>query len=150
MPQSLSNVIIHTVFSTKHREPFLSNSEIQQETFAYLGGCAKSLDCFPLIVGGHVDHVHLLTSLSRTLTQAEFVKEVKRNSSLWFKDRWGIEEFAWQKGYGIFSVSQSRVSDVKRYIEGQEKHHQTVSFKVEFRKLLDRHGIEFDERYVWE
>lgn len=150
MSQSLSHVIIHTVFSTKNREPFLETPEIREETFAFLGGVAKTLDCQPFIIGGHVDHVHLLTSLSRTLSQADFVKEVKRNSSLWSKEKWMVDGFAWQKGYGIFSVSESRMAEVKKYIANQEIHHHKVTFQDEFRRFLAKHNIPYDERYVWD
>ena len=150
MPQSLSNVIIHTVFSTKNREPFLENPELRQETHRYQGGVAKTLKCRPLIVGGVADHVHLLTTLARTVSLAEYVKELKRVSSVWLRNERGIQTFHWQSGYEVFSVSESVVPKAWSYIEKQEEHHRRQTFQDEFRDLLRRHGIEFDERYVWD
>ena len=150
MPQSLSRVLIHTVFSTKNRAPLLRDSTFRDEMHSYLGGCTKALDCQPIQIGGVEDHVHLLTSLSRTVSIAEFVKEVKRNSSRWAKGKEEQAEFTWQSGYGCFSVSESQVLTVTRYIENQEKHHRTITFQDEYRELLHRHGEEWDERYVWD
>jgi REP element-mobilizing transposase RayT len=124
---------------------------LREELHRYLGGILANHDCQPLIVGGVADHVHLLSTLSRTRTAAEVVKEVKRGSSLWLKTRSpDLHEFAWQNGYGIFSIGASQVETVQRYIAGQEEHHRRVSFQDEFRQLLRRYGIEFDERYVWD
>ena len=150
MSQSLSNVIIHTVFSTKNRTPFLDSSSLRLETHRYLGGVAKTLKCQPLIIGGVADHVHLLTTLARTVSIADFVKELKRVSSNWLQDEKGISSFHWQSGYGAFSVSESLVAKARAYLETQEEHHRHQTFQEEFRELLRRHGIEFDERYVWD
>ena len=149
MPQSLANVLIHTVFSTKHRQPFLRDPDLRDEMHRYLGGAAKTLDCQPLTVGGVDDHVHLLTTLSRTLTIADFVKEVKRVSTVWAQGK-GQPRFHWQAGYGAFSVGQSEVERVRTYIHNQATHHAQVSFQDEFRKVLAAHGLEWDERYVWD
>ena len=117
----------------------------------YLGGILANLECQPLMVGGVEDHVHLLCALSRTYTVADLVKELKRGSSLWLKTRKPeLSEFAWQSGYGIFSVGFSQIESVQDYIAGQEEHHCKVSFQDEFRQLLRRYEIEFDERYVWD
>ena len=150
MPQSLSRVLIHTVFSTKNRAPLLRVPTFCDEMHSYLGGCAKAIDCQPIQIGGVEDHVHLLTSLSRTVAIAEFVKEIKRNSSLWAKGKGDQAEFGWQSGYGCFSVSESQVQKVSRYIENQEEHHRTITFQDEYRELLRRHGEKWDERYVWD
>ncbi|MEJ6573482.1 MAG: IS200/IS605 family transposase [Akkermansiaceae bacterium] len=150
MPQSISRVLIHTVFSTKNRAPFLMNPAFRDELHSYLGGCAKTLGCQPIRVGGVEDHVHLLTSLSRTLTIADFVKEIKRNSSIWAKEKEGLTDFAWQSGYGCFSVSESQIPNVSQYIEKQEEHHRTITFQDEYRELLSKHGEKWDERYVWD
>ncbi|MDQ8189255.1 IS200/IS605 family transposase [Roseibacillus persicicus] len=150
MPQSLSRVLIHTVFSTKNRLPFLQDVSLRDELHSYLGGCAKRLDCQPVRVGGVEDHVHLLTVLSRTIAISEFVKEVKRNSTGWAKEREGMEDFAWQAGYGCLSVSESQVELVSQYIEKQEEHYRKRTFQEEYRELLRRHGTEWDERYVWD
>ena len=150
MPQSLSRVLIHTVFSTKNRAPLLRDPGLRDELHAYLGGCAKAIDCQPVRIGGTEDHVHLLTSLSRTVTISEFVKEIKRNSSLWAKGSEGLRDFSWQSGCGCFSVSESQVLVVSRYIENQEEHHRKKSFGDEFIELLEKHNIAYDVRYVFE
>ena len=150
MPQSLSNVILHTVFSTKGRVPYLADSDLREDLHRYLGGVAKTLQCQPLIVGGVADHVHLLTTLSRTITIADLVKEVKRNSSRWLHEQCSCGDFRWQGGYGAFSVSASQLAAVQTYIDAQAAHHQRMSFQEEFRSLLHKHGVKFDERYVWD
>ncbi len=151
MPQSLSAVYLHLVFSTKGRRPWLRDRARREELHAYLGGVSKTLECPTLIVGGAEDHVHMLARLSRTITQADWVKELKRVSSLWFKQQSGADAgFAWQGGYADFSVSASNLDEVQRYIANQESHHQRMSFQDEFRALLERHQIEWDECYVWD
>jgi putative transposase len=118
---------------------------------AYLGSSSKNLACPPILVGGVEDHVHLLCRFGRTSAQAEWVKELKRVSNLWLQEQGpDYADFQWQGGYADFSVSQSNLEDVKRYIAGQEKHHRKMSFQEELRALLRRHEIEWDERYVWE
>jgi REP element-mobilizing transposase RayT len=150
MPQSLSHVIIHTVFSTKNRTPYFNDVSTRTETFTFLGGLAKRLECQPLLIGGHVDHVHVLSTLNRTISQADFVKEMKRQSNIWFSEKFTLPEFAWQKGYGVFSVSESNVSKVRGYIANQDAHHEKVTFQEEFRKFLDAHSMAYDEKYVWD
>ncbi len=151
MPQSLSNVTVHIVFSTKDRRPFLKNTNLRTELHKYLGGTSKSLDCPPIVVGGVEDHIHLLARQSRTIKLSDWIKELKRVTSIWVKERDPqLQLFHWQAGYGAFSVSQSDVERVKEYIERQEEHHRKFDFMTEFRTLLDRYGIEYDERYVWD
>jgi len=151
MAQSLAKILIHTVFSTKERRPFLHDKAVREELHRYLGGIMAKLDCQPLIVGGVADHVHLLSTLSRTRQAANVVKEVKRGSTLWVKAQWAeLAEFSWQSGYGVFSIGASQAPAVKRYIANQEMHHHTISYQDEFRTLLRRYGIDFDERYVWD
>ena len=151
MPQSLAKIIVHTVFSTKDRRPFLRDKALQEELHRYLGGILANQDCQPLIIGGVEDHVHILSTLSRTCEASEMVKEVKRGSSLWVKTKSSdLRDFAWQNGYGIFSIGFSQVEAVRNYIAKQEEHHQKVTFQDEFRELLRRYEIEFDERYVWD
>src|SRR2546428_1843337 len=150
MPQSLAKILVHTVFSTKDRRPFLRDRPLREELHRYLGGILTNLDCQPIIVGGVEDHVHLLCALSRKCEAAAMVKEVKRGSSLWVKTRTqDMQTFAWQNGYGIFSIGFSQIASVRSYIAAQEEHHRKVSFQDEFRQLLRRYEIEFDERYVW-
>jgi len=117
----------------------------------YLGGILSNLNCQPVIVGGVDDHVHMLSALARTCSAAEMVKEVKRGSSLWIKTKGpGLQEFSWQNGYGMFSIGFSQIPAVMDYIINQEEHHRKISFQDEFRALLRRYEIEFDERYVWD
>lgn len=151
MPQSLSTVYIHLVFSTKERRAFLHDQAVRDALHAYLGGISRQLECPPIRIGGVEDHVHVLARLGRTITQAEWVKELKRVSNLWLKEQ-GREyaDFQWQGGYAAFSVSQSNLKQVTEYIARQEEHHRKVTFQDELRALLRKHGIEFDERYVWD
>jgi putative transposase len=151
MPQSLANVLVHIVFSTKERRAFLQNCELRDEMHRYLAGISANLECPAIIAGGTTDHVHLLASQSRTITLAEWVKELKRASSIWAKKKspqWSL--FQWQAGYGAFSVSQSQKERVHKYIESQEAHHRQISFQDELRQILKKHGVVFDEKYVWD
>ena len=151
MSQSLAKILLHLVFSTKERRPFLKDPALREELHRYLGGILTNLECQPLIIGGVEDHVHLLFAHSRTATVAEVVKELKRGSTIWLKTKAPVlSEFAWQNGYGVFSIGQSQVEDVRAYIAGQEEHHRKISFQEEFRRLLQRYEIAFDERYVWD
>src|SRR5260370_40086947 len=151
MPQPLSAVYINLVFSTKTREPFLRDEHMRASLHAELGGISKRLECPPIITGGIEDHVHLLARFGRTITQAEWVKELKRVSNLWLKEK-GSEfaDFEWQGGYADFSVSQSNLEQVKRYIANQHEHHREMSFQDELRALLRADQIEWDERYIWD
>ena len=150
MPQSLSAVYIHLVFSTKERRPFLQDETNRESLHAYLGGISRQLECPPVIVGGVEDHVHLLGRFGRTITQAEWAKELKRVSNLWLQEKYLIRDFEWQGGYADFSVSQSNLEQVKTYIAKQVEHHRKTSFQDELRTLLLRHAIEWDERYLWD
>jgi len=151
MPQSLSAVCIHLVFSTKHRRPLLRDKAARDALHSYLGGVSKQLDCPPILVGGVEDHIHLLAQFGRTITQAEWVKELKRVSNIWLKEKGrDYVDFEWQGGYADFSVSQSNLAQVKQYIADQEEHHRKVGFQDELRALLRRHEIGWDEKYLWE
>ena len=151
MPQSLAKILLHTIFSTKNRRPFLRDVAVRTNMHSYLGGILNKLDCQPLIVGGTDDHVHGLHSLPRTCTVAEVVKEVQRGSSLWVKETYpNMAEFAWQSGYGVFSIGFSQVDAVRNYIGRQEEHHKRFSFQDELRRFLERYQIAYDERYVWD
>lgn len=150
MPQSLSAVYIHLVFSTKDRRPFLKEKAIRTAMHSYLGGISKRLRCAPIITGGVEDHIHHLARFGRTMTQAEWVKELKRVSNLWIKDEYSIRDFEWQGGYAVFSVSASNLEQVTRYIVNQEEHHTKLSFQDELRALFRKHNVEWDERYVWD
>jgi REP element-mobilizing transposase RayT len=151
MPQSHSAVHVHLVFSTKDRVPFLRDPDLRTEMHAYIASVSQRLGCLPTIVGGVEDHVHILARLGRTIAQAEWVKELKRVSSLWIKEREPkLGDFGWQSGYGIFSVSMSNVEAVRAYVAGQEEHHRKLTFQDEIRALLRKHQVEWDERYLWE
>ncbi len=151
MPQSLSNVLVHVVFSTKDRQPILHTPELRVAMHRYLASVSGQLNCPAVAVGGVADHVHALARLSRTTAVADWVKELKRVSSLWIKESdWKIDGFRWQAGYGAFSVTQSDSSTVVYYIARQQEHHRRFTFQDEFRDLLSRHAMEFDERYVWD
>lgn len=154
MPQSLANVLIHAVWSTKERFAYLTDKPLRDDLFSYLGGISARLDCPTLIVGGVADHVHILMRLSRTITLADWVKEMKRASTVWLIEQTHrdpmVAKFHWQSGYGVFSVSESKADDVRSYIARQEEHHAKVTFQDEFRRFLQVHGITWDERYVWD
>ncbi|HSQ24484.1 MAG TPA: IS200/IS605 family transposase [Pyrinomonadaceae bacterium] len=150
MPQSLSAVYIHLVFSTKERRPFVRDLAIRESLHPYLGEISKRLRCAPIITGGMEDHIHLLARFGRTITQAEWVKELKRVSNLWLKKEHRIRDFEWQGGYADFSVSQSNLEQVKKYIVNQPEHHKKMNFQDELRLLLKEHHVEWDERYIWE
>jgi REP element-mobilizing transposase RayT len=151
MPQSLARVVLHVVFSTKNRVPFLRVAEVRTRMHAYMAGVLQNSGCEPILINGLEDHVHVLCNLSRTVTIAGLVEEAKKATSKWMKEQ-GPEyrDFFWQGGYGSVSVSQSNLEQVRGYIATQEEHHRTVSFQDEFRALCRKHGIEIDERYVWD
>lgn len=150
MPQSLARVYIHAIFSTKYREPRLAD-EWREELFHVLGGAANNLGCQSLIVGGVMDHVHMLFQLGRTIAIADAIGKIKSTSSLWVNQTRGLPSpFHWQNGYGAFSVSQSKVVTVRDYIRRQPEHHAMESFQDEFRDWLRRYEIDWDERYVWD
>ena len=143
MAQSLSRLWTHLIFSTKNRFPFLKEPQIRQDMHAYLASVLRSHDCETLIVGGTSDHMHALFDLSRKHSIATIVKEIKRTSSAWVKEvASSCQRFHWQNGYGAFSVSQSHLERVYRYIERQEQHHRRVTFQDEFRSFLKKYGIE--------
>jgi putative transposase len=151
MSQSLWRLWTHLIFSTKERFPFLREPQIRTDTHAYLAKVLRSHDCETLIVGGTSDHIHALFDLSRNYSIAEVVKEIKRTSSVWIKNVSRLyRKFHWQNGYGAFSVSQSHLDRVYRYIERQEQHHRRITFQDEFRSFLRKYRIEYDERYVWD
>jgi len=151
MPQSLARVIIHVVFSTKNRVPFLKDPDLRARLHAYMAGILQSIGCEPILINGVEDHVHILSNLSRTVTIAALVEAAKTNPSKWMKDQGSAyRDFFWQGGYGSFSVSQSNVGQVRKYVATQEEHHRKISYQDEFRALCRKHGIEIDERYVWD
>jgi REP element-mobilizing transposase RayT len=150
MPQSLSQLYVHLVFSTKRREPLLL-APLRAEMHLYLATVLTNLGSAAIKVGGTSDHVHALFRLSKNDSLAETMQEIKTSSSNWIKTKGrALASFHWQSGYGGFSVSPADVDKVAEYIAQQETHHRAVSFQEEFRKLLESHGIKHDERYVWD
>ncbi len=150
MPQSLSQVLLHIVFSTKERRPWL-DAPILPRMHAYLATIVRDLNCVAYRVGGTADHVHLSIRLHRTVTQADLVEHVKSTSSTWIKGHGeAYRSFYWQRGYGAFSLGYSQLQDLLRYIETQAEHHRVTTFQEEYRSILQKYHIEFDERYVWD
>jgi REP element-mobilizing transposase RayT len=150
MGQSLVKNVIHIVFSTKYRIPSLIPS-VAPDVHAYISGICWNLECRPIIVGGYLDHVHVLCELSKNIALADLLKNVKGDSSAWIKTiDHSFHDFYWQRGYGAFSVSPRNVERVTRYIQRQEIYHKRKSFQNEFRGLLRSNNTEYDERYVWD
>lgn len=151
MPQSFAQVFAQLVFSTRDRRPLFQDRAIREEMHRFLGGTCNRLECPVLLVGGVEDHVHVLCCLGRTVSIADLVRELKRESSEWIKTKSAeLGAFYWQRGYGAFSVSPGHVATLKEYIANQEEHHRTESFQDEYRRLLTKYAIEWDERYVWD
>ena len=150
MPQSLAFNYIHVTFSSKNREYHIKN-DIKDELFNYLGGICKQLECNPLCVGGHKDHVHVLCLLSKKITLIKLLEEIKKGSSKWIKTKGhAYRNFYWQQGYGAFSVSPVQTDVVVKYIKNQEEHHRKITFQEEYRAFLRKYKVVFDERYVWD
>lgn len=150
MAQSLSKVYVHITFSTKNRQPKIDDN-IRTSLFEYLGGICRGLECNPLKVGGHLDHVHIICLLSRKVTQMKLLEELKKQSSKWIKTKDQIyADFYWQNGYGIFSVNPSEADLVIKYIDNQKAHHTKINFQDELRAFLKKYNVEYDERYVWD
>jgi REP element-mobilizing transposase RayT len=150
MPQSLSSILIHLIFSTKHRQPLIT-PQIEVELHPYMASIFRAMKSPALALDGTEDHVHILFALSRVITIADLVEEVKTESSKWIKTKGSnFRDFHWQSGYGAFSISQSHVANVKCYIQSQKQHHRRITFQDEFRTFLKRYQIEYDERYVWD
>ena len=150
MPQSLGRLVIHLIFSTKERRAMIGEA-LQPDVNRYIAGILKKLECPAVIVGGAADHVHVLFNLNRSRSVSDVVEEVKTGSSKWIKTKGeGLDAFAWQNGYGAFSVSESMVAQVKTYIEKQAEHHRKTSFQEELVAFLKKHRIEYDEKFIWE
>jgi putative transposase len=150
MPQSLSKVYTHITFSTKNRLDLIDTA-IEKSLFEYLGGICKGLECNPVKVGGYKNHVHILCTLSRKITQASLLEKLKKESSKWIKTIDAkYKDFYWQRGYGIFSVNPTEIEIVTDYIINQKAHHQSKTFQDEFRAFLKKYKIEYDEQYLWD
>jgi REP element-mobilizing transposase RayT len=149
MPQSLAKILVHLIFSTKHREPLI-HPHIRPRLHAYIVGILHNLKCPSLQTGGVADHIHVLCALSRTISPAELLEEIKKSSSKWMKADGAVPGFFWQAGYGAFSIGESQADEVIRYIQNQEEHHRKMTFQEEFRKFLERYKVAYDEQYVWD
>jgi REP element-mobilizing transposase RayT len=150
MSQSLAQIYIHIVFSTKNRVAIIDD-KISTELYAYLGGICKALASDPIKIGGYYDHVHILCKLSKKITLIKLLEEIKKSSSKWIKTK-GLQygNFYWQDGYVAFSVNPAQVDSVANYIEHQKEHHQKKTFQEECRFFFKKYKIDFDERYVWD
>ena len=151
MPQSLVQIYVHIVYSTKNRQPFLTDATFRNRVHAYMSGICKNLDSPSLMTGGVADHVHLLCRLSKTGAISDLIRTLKKDTTNWIKvERPTLHEFHWQNGYGAFSVSPGHLDKLKTYIANQEEHHKKVTFQDEFRRLCRIYGVPIDERYVWD
>jgi putative transposase len=148
MSHSLSSLFTHVVFSTKDRTACISDA-IKPQMWRYIGGIIRELEGKALIVNGMSDHVHILLQLSPAVSIADTMRVVKTNSSRWAREKWPNARFAWQTGYAAFSVSRSDVRAVLQYIENQQQHHRRMSFQEELVALLKKHGVPYDQRYIW-
>ena len=150
MANTFTNLLYHIVFSTKHREALIM-PRLQQDLYAYIGGIIRGEGGAPMEIGGMPDHVHIVAMFKPEPSVATMVKTFKSKSSKWVNERPDHQgRFAWQVGYGAFSVSASQLEKVGRYVQKQAEHHRTESFQHEFIALLEKHKIEYDERYLWD
>ncbi len=150
MPQSLAKILLHLVFSTKNREAMLSD-DVRDELHAYIGGILENQKGTLLRAGSVADHIHLLIAHPRTCSPSDLVQEIKTGSSKWLKTKAARNAtFHWQSGYGMFSISPGHRSALEKYIASQAEHHRTVTFQDEYRRLLKKYDVQYDERYVWD
>jgi REP element-mobilizing transposase RayT len=150
MASTLSNLLYHIVFSTKNREPAIT-MPIRKELYAYMGGIIRGEGGVLLEIGGIADHVHLVARFKTEPSVATMVKIIKSKSSKWLNaspKRPG--RFEWQRGYAAFTVSASQLATLRRYVREQEAHHRRRTYQEELRALLEKHGVEYDERYIWD
>ena len=149
MAQSLSKLYVHIIFHVKDEKIFI-RQEDAKELYAYMGGIIKNSSSIPIKINGTENHVHVLAIMSKNITLANFLEEIKKNSSRWVKTKGThYKYFAWQGGYSGYSVSQSKVSVVSNYIEKQKEHHKKLSFKEEYLRFLQEYDVNFDEKYLW-
>ena len=151
MAQSFSQLYVHLIFSTKGRQPFLTDLPFRERVHAYLAKACHNLECPSLVVGGVEDHVHALCRIAKTIAVADLIRELKRESSKWIKEEMpALRDFHWQTGYGAFSISPGHAEKLKKYIRNQEEHHRQESYQDEFRRICGIYGIAVDERYAWD
>ena len=150
MPQSLSKIYVHITFSTKQRQPFIDDA-IQHELWSYMGGICNALECNPVRVGGHHDHVHICCLLSRKIAPMSLLEAIKKDSSKWMKTKGAkYAGFYWQDGYGSFSINPTEIDKVVKYIDGQCEHHKKRTFQEEFLAFLIKYKVPYDERHLWD
>jgi putative transposase len=150
MPQSLVKILVHAVFSTKNRENLIT-SEIESALFGYMSGIVENNKSKLILANGTENHIHLLISLGKVLSISELIGDIKRDSSVWIKKQDSqFNGFQWQEGYGAFSVGQTQVDEVLKYIGKQKEHHRKKTFEDEMRGFYSKYDVEFDERYVWD
>lgn len=151
MANTYTSIYIHYVFSTKQRQPLI-HPDIQYRLWAYIGGIARKNKIKALATGGTTDHVHTLLSLPSTISISKVIQLIKGNSSKWMKENFdhAATNFSWQTGYGAFSINVSIVQETIKYIEKQASHHKTITFKDEYIEFLKKHGIDCDDRYIWD
>jgi REP element-mobilizing transposase RayT len=150
MSQSLAFLLVHVIFSTKDRAPLLT-AEIREELYPYLATVVRNAECECFRVGGVADHVHIALRLSRTVTMARLIQELKASSSQWLKEKSpALKNFSWQRGYGAFSVGPADLESLRTYIANQEEHHKKRTYQEEYRAFLVKYGVDFDGRYVWD
>ena len=150
MGQSLVKNYLHISFSTKYRQKFISG-KVENDLYSYIGGICKGLDCVPIKIGGYDDHIHILCMLSKKVTIIKLLEEAKSHSSKWIKTiDPGLQNFYWQDGYGAFSVNPAETETVIKYISNQRVHHQKLTFQDEYRALLKKYKVDYDERWVWD
>lgn len=150
MPQSIAQIYVHLIFSTKNRKPLL-DKPILHRMHAYLASVCNNMECHALSVGGIEDHVHILCSLSKKVSLSKLLEELKKNSSKWVKLQGDeYKNFYWQRGYGSFSVNPTDTAGVKKYIQNQEEHHTKRNFQEEYLELLKLHNAAYDEKYLWD
>jgi REP element-mobilizing transposase RayT len=151
MPSTHQQLLYHVVFSTKNREPYLAYENFRAKVSAYMAGIAKNLDGFALEIDGWIDHVHLLVRIPAKSGVSDFVGRLKANTSKHVNETSGlIKKFGWQDGFGVFTVSVSQRDSVARYIQNQAQHHERETFEKEYLRLLDKHEVDYDARYVWD
>ncbi|MEQ1607192.1 MAG: IS200/IS605 family transposase [Pyrinomonadaceae bacterium] len=150
MANTYSQIYLHFVFSTKNRSPIIS-PDIEERVWAYIAGVAKHHNMTPLQIGGIETHVHALVGVPTTMSSSQGAKALKGDSSYGIRREFtGMADFGWQDGYGVFSVSHSAILSVAEYIKNQREHHSNRSFEEEYVALLKKHGIEYDERYLFD
>ena len=151
MSQSLSQMYTHIIFSTKYRKPHLTDNDVAAHIHAYIAGICKNLESPAIIIGGAIDHIHILCHLSQNISARDLLREIKRQSSKWVKKTYpALMAFYWQAGYGSFSISPSHLEPLKRYIQNQVEHHRKETFQEGFIRFLKKYNIQYDERYVWD